>query len=345
MNPSQRDHESSSPLESGIAESATPQPDDTAEPREPQDRNAPESLFTALPPAGESASPVEAPEPMLQPGARTQAAARRGERAADRSGKTAFGLIIVWICMLLVVYANRESNAFIRLDSEFRGGLPLAHSQVSPGSLAPQVALQGPISLFQRDTTTRQMLNMLAGYLGFAFPEHELDKLGDAGEQVKSVRLEHTPVYSALHQVMNDSRFGIGLHGKDLLIFPQTLESVRGGGNVQEMKWESELELSPEALMIFPSADNGLWFKVRLANAPQAESTTDKPELEIEVWRGTEWLSMARVELDAAGTAQLTMSNVENSQFIVQRLTQDGAKSLYKLQFLKQSFSQAKSEP
>ena len=284
-----------------------------------------------------SQAPEQAPAPLAVETATETArplpiAPRRKKNQADGAAKTAFGLIVIWACMTLVFYAHRQSDIYIHFDAAVPGSPPPPDLHTKPGSL---------ISLFQRDTTTKQMLATLAGSLDLTIDAAELDKLGDAGDTVKSIRLDKTPIYRALHTVMDDPRFGIGLRGTELIIFEQQLDAGTGGNNVQEMKWQSELELSNVALMIFPSAESNLWFKVRLAG-PAAADPSKQQALELEVWRGDEWLSMARVELDATGTAQLTMSNVENSQFIVRRVEQiPGTAPHYHLQFLKQSFAQA----
>jgi hypothetical protein len=252
----------------------------------------------------------------------------------DSPVRTMLGLIVLWASLLLIFSAHHMSESYIRLEKSGLHGMTQDQSLLQ--ALDSRQTMLLPFSMRLQGTSPRQALTNIAGFAAFKIQNNKLDKLN---KERQTYQFDLIPLYKAIHEVVHTPKLGLAVRERELQLFEQQLDSRGTPEHKFEMDWKAELELDRRRLLIIPSGASDLSFSVYLMR----DVNTLKPQwntVQVEVWKGTECLAMAKAALDEKGKAQLSMSAVENIAFSIARQAAPAGDKpgRYSLGFYYQSF-------
>jgi len=276
----------------------------TEEATEPAQGDRPEAAIEAAPLAPKLAPILGSPRKRVRP---------------DSTFRTLVGLVIVWASLVLVFSAHELSQSHIELELAGLSGSNAV--QVLVQGLDPRVKLMMPLSMYSGGMTPRQALKNITSYAGLGVDESSLGKMS---EQTRTIEFEQVALYKAIHGLIDDPSVGFALTGRNLLLYPQTFERNPTPGGTDAYYWKARLELSNLRLLIVPSTQSDLWVSLRLMSEPN-RSPDQWRKMQIELWRGSELLTMTVAQLDAYGGAKLRLDTTDRVAFSVRRVSEAGA--------------------
>lgn len=259
----------------------------------------------------------------------------------DSPVRTLLGLATLWVVLMLIFYAHSLSDSYLHLETPgVKSPQPQEHALFQ--AMEPHETLLLPFSMRFHDTTPLQALSNIAKYADFRIADSELDRLERKGRKVKEARtlqFDVVPLYRTIHELLGTSSLGFVMRGRNVGFIEQIVEETGAPEQKYVLDWKADVELDRHRLLIFPSGTSDLSFSVRLL---RDVSVPDAPWrlVQVEVWKGTECLTMAKAALDETGKAQLSMSNVENIAFLIDRQVEPKGDQpgRYNLHFVYQTF-------
>ncbi len=308
----------------------------------------PNSIFIApAPAAGAPAGSIPEPRGPLavtlpppvaaMTSAMTQMAQHR--RPPDGALRTLAGLMIVWASLFLVIMSNKLSDTELTL--RIPGVDPLHPGPSLARLLEPRNTLLMSLGKLHLQASPRDALLNLAHEVGFTLDPETLSK-ADVKDKTTSIRIQNIPLYQAIHQLLDDPGKGFALVDRTLLVYPQSLvlkTPVGGSTEGQSLDWKASMRLARQQTLIVPSGASDIWFTITLANNP-ADASGALDNVQVEVWKGGEWLTMVKGALDEHGSAQLNLTTVGRVTFSIQRIEPATKEQggLYAMEFYYQSF-------
>lgn len=234
--------------------------------------------------------------------------------APVRTGRILLGLVVLWLVLMMVFWADKLSRTHIRLH--IPGAATESAYTRRLDAMEPHAKLFYPLSMRARDVTAGQALENLARTIGFTLADSQLARLG---EQPMVVDYEDVPVYRVLHDLLASSALGFGLVGERMIFFEQQLETQRSGAGLRMLNWRAEgVDLFFRPLCIVPDGRSDLWFSVCLIG--RAGQTLDQSDtVQVNVWRGLSLQHMAKTRIGEYGRAKLELATDRLIEFSLQR--------------------------
>ena len=247
----------------------------------------------------------------------------------DSTFRTLVGLVIVWASLVLVFSAHELSQSHIELELAGLSGSNAVQTLVQ--GLDPSVKLMVPLSMYSRGMTPRQALVNITSHAGLGVDESSLGWMSD---QSRTIEFEQVALYKAIHDLIDDPSIGFALTGRNLLLYPQAFERNPTPGGTDAYYWKARLELSNLRLLIVPSAQSDLWVSLRLMSEPSRPPDQWR-KIQVELWRGSELLTMTAAQLDEYGGAKLRLDTADRVAFSVRRVGEagEGRAGVYELSF------------
>ncbi|HOE98044.1 MAG TPA: hypothetical protein PK847_15845 [Candidatus Sumerlaeota bacterium] len=236
----------------------------------------------------------------------------------DATFRTLFGLVVIWGVLVMVFVANRLSDNF--LEVEPRLSQSINTDQVLMRRLDPAQKLPLPLTMYMRNVSAQQAMQLVSNYVGF---EMDPDDLTLLDEEPRTISFDEIPLYQAIHQLIDNPGLGVSMMGRQLNLFHQRIE-LEGDADSGSVNWQARLPLSEARQLIVPSGQLNLWFMIRL-EGPPANGQGEWREVLVELWRGSDLLSLTRAPLDAQGRAQLELSASDSLVFMVKRISERAA--------------------
>jgi hypothetical protein len=234
--------------------------------------------------------------------------------------------------MVFMAHYMSETKIVLKLPGE---GVQQEESFVR--SMEPRFTLLLPFDMHMQVSPIDALVN-LARHVGFTIDRSALSKLGVSNAPT-TVRFQGTPLYQAIHELLNDPGRGFALDNRSLIVYPQTLNTGNNDNKGLMIDWNANLRLSRQPLLVVPSGRSNVWFSIFLTgDTPQSIEAMNT--VQVEVWRGAELLTMAKADLDQHGNAQLSLSTIERIAVSIKRMEPPGRSQagLYTLGFYYQSF-------
>jgi hypothetical protein len=280
-------------------------------------RNPAGSESSSAPPAPPSAALAQRPAP-------------------DAPLRTLLGLLVVWAGLFLVFMAHYISDTRIELSLPVVEGL--RQEQSIESLLEPRAVLLLSYKMHARGISPREALANLAASASFTIDRTKLRDLG-LGDRPDDIHFDDLPLYQAVHQLLGDPSRGFALIGRNLIVFAQSLEIEGARDSGLRLDWKAELPLTRQRMLVVPSERSNVWFSIHLTGDPTS-TLEDLNSVQVEVWKGSEWLTMAKADLDDAGNAQLSLATVDRIALSIQtrRPPIRNDAGLYALNFFFQSF-------
>ena len=226
------------------------------------------------------------------------------------------GLIVIWVCLTLVFTAHRLSESYIRLEAPDKPHLN--RDQTLLRALEPNVKLLLPFSMYTRGTSPIEALSNVAEQVGFHLDIDRLNRFGIDNTK-RRIHYESKPLFEVIHDLLRDSTLGFAVKGRELVVFRQSLETEKAGAVVRSLDWKAQLDLNTQRMLIVPTSAIDLWFSIRLTGRPDVEPVHWRT-VQLELWRGPEWITMSRAQLDATGYAQLNLATADRISFEIRRI-------------------------
>ena len=242
------------------------------------------------------------------------------------------GLIVIWLCLVLVIQAHRWSDSYIRLKP-FQESIGAHHSP-----LPPTQTLTSPFLMYARDMQAAQAIKNITASVGFTVNTSSLDLMGETAHEQRTVRFDDTPLYQALSELIGSNELAYGLVGRELTVFKQDLTRSAGGVGPVTINWKAQLRLTKEPMLIVPSGMGDYLLSISLVSVASNVKQGDlyHSSVQVEVWKGNDWIAMAKTDLDEKGHGQVALNTADNITLSLQK-SPDEKDPVYTVIFYTQS--------
>jgi hypothetical protein len=218
------------------------------------------------------------------------------------------GLLLIWLTLLLLFKAHSWSNAYMVVGGAGDGSSENMLALQSLSNSRDKLLL--PISMAWWGISPRQALDLIASHVGFDLQAEGVEDRLD--QQSRSIHLQNMTLNQAIHRLLGREDVGYGLlNDRHLMLFPQRLTIEPDGSLPNSMRWEAELPLSLQPLIISPSEKANLSVSIYLREQADAGAGASPRRVGVELWNGPTWMASAQVELNAQGQGEVRMSNTD----------------------------------
>ena len=245
-------------------------------------------------------------------------------------GRTLAGLVILWLCLVLMFKAHTLSDASLVVESKGAGAMETEAGVPSPFKSENQLML--PITMSFGGTSPSEALGLIAKKLGLQLRLNGVETRLDRRSGM--IHLENLSLSRAIHQLLGDPGLGVGLTPGTLWIFPQKLEMEENGKQAASLHWSAELPIPAiDAMLISPSGSSDLILTLYRVGTSIHDSNP-KQRIGVVIWNGPDLKAMTQVTLNDAGWGRIDLNTAEGRLDLqIRRLSSavSGAPGRYRL--------------